>query len=98
MVPLAERRRREPGADRCNTRKRDFLPARAHVERWADRLVRHGADLAGIGRTTPWETDPGRSLALVRSCYAQLPSGTPLWLSADDFTEDDPAAVVALLA
>lgn len=84
-------------ADACNHRKRDFLPARAHVERWAERLGHHGHDLAAIGRATAWETDPGRSLALVRSCYAHLPEGTPLWLRDDRFTDDDPATVVDLL-
>jgi 5-methylcytosine-specific restriction endonuclease McrA len=85
-------------ADRCNNRKRDYLPALAHVERWADRLANHGRDLATIGSSTPWETEPARSMALVRSCYAHLPSGTPLWLSDDQFTDDDPTRVVDLLS
>ena len=43
-------------------------------------------------------TEPDRSLALARSCYAHLPRGTPLWLADDRFAEDDPASVVLLLA
>lgn len=85
-------------ADRCNARKRDYLPALAHVERWADRLTHHGSDLATIGSTASWESDAHRSLALVRSCYAHLPAGTPLWLQGDRFTDDDPARVVGLLS
>lgn len=85
-------------ADRCNGAKRDYLPARQHVERWYDRLRRQSADLAEIARAARWASEPQRSLSLTRSCYAHLPIGTPLWLFDDRFTEDDPSSVVALLA
>jgi hypothetical protein len=85
-------------ADRCNTRKRDFLPALVHVERWRSRLADHGDDLVALGRSARWETEPDRSLALARSCYAHLLYGTPLWLADDRFADDDPARIVAALA
>lgn len=84
-------------ADRCNGRKRDFLPALAHVERWADRLRAQGGVLAALGTSLRWDTEPARSLALARSAYAHLPAGTPLWLLDDRFTDDDPARVVDVL-
>ncbi len=84
-------------ADRCNSRKRDHLPALDHVARWADRIDRHGPDLAALGEATSWETAPDRSVALVRSCYAHVPRGTPLWLRDDRFTDDDPTRAVDLL-
>jgi hypothetical protein len=79
--------------DSCNTHKRDYLPSLAHVDRWAHRLATHHAVLAGIADTCHWESDPKRSLALARSCYAHLPAGTPLWSSTDRFTEDEPARI-----
>jgi hypothetical protein len=85
-------------ADRCNGAKRDFLPALAHVDRWSRRLSTRHADLRAIAETSRWEADAERSLALMRSTYAHLPAGTPLWLRADEFTDDDPAIITALLA
>jgi hypothetical protein len=85
-------------ADRCNNRKRDYLPALVHVARWRDRQATRGDDLAALGRETRWTTEPLRSLALLRSCYAHVPRGTPLWLLDDRFSDDDPARIVDLLA
>jgi hypothetical protein len=85
-------------ADGCNGHKRDFLPALPHVDRWRQRLESHRADLIDISETSRWEADWPRSLALARSCYAHLPSGTPLWLRADEFTDDDPMLITGLLA
>ena len=85
-------------ADACNSHKHDYVPALVHVDRWAHRLVAHADDLAAIAASARWESDPARSLALMRSCYAHLPAGTPLWLAADEFTVDDPAHITALLA
>lgn len=80
-------------ADRCNSYKRDYLPALVHVDRWARRLDINRAALADIASLASWETDRPRTIALARSAYAHLPPGTPLWLAPDDFTDDDPALI-----
>jgi hypothetical protein len=85
-------------ADRCNTAKRDHLPALVHVDRWAHRLVTRTRNLVDLAETARWESDPQRSIALMRSTYAHLPAGTPLWLRDDLFTDDDPALITARLA
>ena len=46
--------------------------------------------MVDLADSVRWETDPRRSVALMRSTYAHLPAGTPLWLRADEFTDDDP--------
>lgn len=85
-------------ADSCNTHKRDYLPALVHVGRWAHRLVQYRHDLGDLATASGWESDPIRSLALARSCYAHLPAETPLWAGRDDFTDDDPALITSRLA
>jgi hypothetical protein len=85
-------------ADRCNTAKREHLPALVHVDRWAHRLVARTRNLADLADAARWETDPQRSIALMRSTYAHLPAGTPLWLRDDLLTDDDPALITAHLA
>ena len=85
-------------ADACNSYKSDYLPALVHVDRWARRLVANGAELRELAAASRWDRDPTRSLALVRSCYAHLPAGTPLWAGRDEFTDDDPALISRRLA
>ena len=85
-------------ADACNSHKSDYLPALTHVDRWARRLVVHRADMADLASSTRWETEPARSLAITRSCYAHLPAGTPLWRRADEFTYEEPSLITARLA
>ena len=80
-------------ADACNTDKSDYFPSLSHVDRWAQRLVICRDEMAGIAVNTRWESDPARSLAIARSCFAHLPAGTPLWQLGDVFTEIDPVAV-----
>lgn len=85
-------------ADACNASKSNYLAARPHVERWADRYVAQRGDLAGLAADTGWATAPDRTLGLVRSTYATLHEGTPLWSSRAAFSFEDPAAAVAALA
>lgn len=85
-------------ADRCNTHKRDHLPALAHVDGWARHLVVRRAELVAVAGATGWESDLRRSVALARSCYAHLPAGTPLWSAIHEFTVDDPADITRRLA
>ena len=39
-----------------------------------------------------------RTLGLTRSCFARVPTGTPLWLQADEFAEAGPGLISARLA
>lgn len=85
-------------ADRCNNAKRDHLAAGCHVEAWATRVELRGAHLVELAHRAGWESDPARSLALVRSCYAHLPAETPLWVGADRFVAAEPWSIATLLA
>ena len=75
-------------ADRCNGNKRHHLVTLEHVGHWADRLRARSADLESIADESGWLTEPVRSLALIRSGYAHLPAGTPLWNAIDEFVEE----------
>jgi len=83
--------------DTCNTAKRDHLPGLEHIDRWARRLVVHHDDLGALADATRWESDRERSIAIARTAYAHLPTGTLLWAGRDDFRNDDPALIVARL-
>ena len=85
-------------ADGCNGLKSDYLPAFRHVDGWAHRFVAQAADLASVAGKALWESDPHRTLGLTRSCFAHVPVGTPLWVQADEFAEDDPTLISARLA
>ena len=85
-------------ADGCNGLKSDYLPAFRHVDGWAHRFVAQAADLASVAGNALWESDPHRTLGLTRSCFAHVPVGTPLWVQADEFAEDDPTLISARLA
>ena len=73
-------------ADRCNGAKSDHLVASVHLERW---LLRgeQAADLAAIATECRWDSEPGRTTALVRTTYGHLAAGTPLWVRAKEFVE-----------
>jgi len=84
-------------ADSCNSHKSDYLPAMKHVDNWSQRFVHRSVDLAQLAADSNWESSPTRSLSLARTCYAHLPNGTPLWLLARDFVDDDPALITQAL-
>jgi len=68
-------------ADRpCNNNKRDSLAAMKHLARWAERLGTHDDRLGHLATDCRWQTDRVQTLAVARSTYRHLPSGTPLWL------------------
>lgn len=71
-------------ADRCNGAKRDHLAAERHLRRWWERLERHER-LSDLAVAAGWPSDVVRSDALVRSTYAHVASGTPLWIRGSDF-------------
>lgn len=85
-------------ADTCNGHKRDHLAAALHVERWALRLADDHADLSAIAELTKWESNAGRTLAVARSTYAHLPTGTPLWVRPGEFTQSDSVATARALS
>ncbi|MEX0768854.1 MAG: HNH endonuclease domain-containing protein [Microthrixaceae bacterium] len=84
-------------ADSCNSHKSDYLPAMKHVENWSQRFVQSSVDLSQLAAESNWESSPTRSLSLARTCYAHLPHGTPFWLLARDFVEDNPAKITEAL-
>jgi hypothetical protein len=84
-------------ADACNSHKRDHLAAAHHARRWSQRAATSGEDLAAIAATAHWTSDTQRTLAIGRSSYFHLPSGTPLWSLAGTFTDDDPRSIAAAL-
>lgn len=84
-------------ADACNNHKRDHLAAADHAQRWAHRLTTQAADLVTISDAASWTSDPDRTLAIGRSSYFHLPTGTPLWLRGGTFSDDDPRAIASAL-
>lgn len=73
----------------CNNRKRDYLAAAEHVERWRARARGHSADLAEIARLARWEQEPERTVSVARAIYQKLPDDTLLWRLDDDFVAFD---------
>jgi hypothetical protein len=72
-------------ADRCNLAKSDHLVAAAHLDRWFAHLDTNHTALVDVAPRARWSSDPGRSTALVRSTYAHISAGTPLWRHGVDF-------------
>lgn len=83
---------------RCNGRKRDYLAAAEHVERWQQRAKDHASDLSEIARKASWESRPDRTLSVARAIYQMLPEDTPLWRSGDEFVRIEPKRIAAALA
>jgi 5-methylcytosine-specific restriction endonuclease McrA len=71
---------------RCNSRKRDFLAAGEHVERWVERTRTLDHQLDAIARQARWRRDPERTLSVARAVYLRLPGGARLWLKGPEFT------------
>ena len=70
---------------RCNNRKRDFLAAGEHVERWVDRVLKRAADLEEIARRAQWERHPERTTGVARGIYLRVPDDLQLWRAGNDF-------------
>lgn len=83
----------------CNQKKRHFLAAPPHVERWRRRLdepsQRRG--LSAIAEAHTRESDPARALGVARGVYLRLPPSTRLWQRGDEFTPFAPEPLVAAL-
>ncbi len=82
----------------CNNKKRDFLAAAEHVERWRARSLGRGADLAEIARRASWEQSPERTVSVARAIYQKLPDDTLLWRLEDEFVGFDRRRIKSALA
>ena len=72
----------------CNGKKRDFLSATEHVERWGGRLAEASetrSELAAIAGVARWPWRPEVSLSVARGVYLRLPSDARLWVEGDRF-------------
>jgi 5-methylcytosine-specific restriction endonuclease McrA len=76
----------------CNGKKRDFLAATEHVERWGRRLMAGSKDVAELEAVAaeakwPWRRDV--SLSVGRGIYFRLPPDAALWRSGETFEEPE---------
>jgi 5-methylcytosine-specific restriction endonuclease McrA len=79
--------------ERCNSRKRDFLAAPEHLNRWRRRfepgqLV--APELEEVAEEARWESAPERSLSVTRAIYLRLPPDAKLWEGGRSFVEAEP--------
>ena len=81
---------------RCNAKKRDFLAATRHVERWRARMEEQV--IAEIADNIGWERDILPTLGTARAIYWGLPEGTPLWAQNDEFTPANSGDLLTALA
>lgn len=81
----------------CNLRKSDRLPGRGPLERWAHRLRTREPELAEVAERAHWPTDRLRTISLVRSLYAHLPPGAPVWEGPATVAVADPAEFLAVV-
>jgi hypothetical protein len=65
---------------RCNNRKRDFLAAAEHVERWTTRNAEQASDLAQAAADFTRERDPARSRSVAVATYSRLDEGAKVWI------------------
>jgi hypothetical protein len=65
---------------RCNNRKRDFLAAAEHVERWAVRNAERASDIAQAAADFTWDRDAGRSRSVAVATYSRLDEGAKVWI------------------
>lgn len=81
---------------RCNAKKRDFLAATRHVERWRARMEERV--IAEIADNIGWERDILPTLGTARAIYWGLPEGTPLWAHGEEFTPANSGDLLTALA
>ena len=85
----------------CNNKKRDFLAATEHVERWSGRLSPEGsqwAQLQEIATSVAWPWRPDTSVSVGRGIYLRLPADARLWRERDEFEEPDRERLARALA
>ena len=84
--------------DRCNNRKRDFLAAAGHVERWAARNVSLAGQLGEAAVELDWEREPARSRAVAIATYSRLEDGAKVWMEGTSLVGLEKARVEKALA
>jgi len=85
----------------CNRKKRDFLAATEHVQRWTARNQPGSPGAAALleaARTARWESHPEQVLGAARSIYLNLHPGVKLWHLGDDFEPADREKLMRVLA
>lgn len=82
---------------KCNSQKRDFLAAAAHVESWRDRHRSHDDELAAIANRWSWPRDTMRTTSIALSIYSRLPVSTSLWADASTFEPNERDRIVRAL-
>ena len=84
----------------CNLKKRDFLAATVHLERWHQRFLESGTRerLAAIAASYRWESDHAKSLGIARSVYLNLTRSVRLWQFGDEFETVDHKEIRRILA
>jgi hypothetical protein len=71
----------------CNTQKSDRLAAVEHLERWCDRNIRHGRDLARAFQERNIVHDEHASWQITAWAYGQAQAaGSLVWLHGDELT------------
>jgi 5-methylcytosine-specific restriction endonuclease McrA len=83
--------------DRCNNRKRDFLAAAGHVERWAARNVSLAGQLGEAAVALDWEREPARSRAVALATYSRLEEGAKVWMEGTSLVGLEKGRVVRAL-
>ena len=83
---------------RCNRKKRDFLAAGVHVERWVERTRTLDHQLEAIAHQVRWRRDPQRTLSVARALYLRLPGGARLWLRGPEFAPFERDRISSALA
>ncbi|MFH1016787.1 MAG: HNH endonuclease domain-containing protein [Pseudomonadota bacterium] len=86
-------------ADRkCNSKKRDFLAATGHLDRWIERIRTRSDDLAVIAQAHRWDDATARMRHIATAMYTPLPEEYPLWNSGDNFEPCNRAQIQEILA
>ena len=83
---------------KCNNRKRDFLAAADHVERWSERARTDDAELARLADEKSWLRNTIRTSSIATSIYSLLPLNARLWREATTFAPNERERILAALA
>lgn len=82
----------------CNNRKRDFLAAADHVERWSERVKTHDAGLSRLAHERNWFRDANRTNSIATSIYSLLPLNARLWKASTTFAPNERERILGALA
>lgn len=82
---------------RCNNKKRDFLAADEHVERWVRRTRPLSDQIDSIASDVRWRRDADRTLSVASAIYLRLPMGTRVWVRGSEFAVSDRVRIESAL-